>query len=244
MYRAVIIDDEADCRSSLQMLINRYTTGIEIIGEADSVQHGIKLIQETSPDLVFLDVELPDGSGFDILEACLPVHFQVIFVTAHNEFAIRAFRFSALDYILKPADPDLLNAAVKKLFSLEQTSKTNQQVETFVENRKSLKKIVLPSRNGYLALDVENIVRCEASSNYTLFFLKSKEKIMVSRTLKEFDEMLSPSGFFRIHQSHLVNMDCIVEYRRDDGGQVIMSDGSELEVSRRKKEEFLHAFLK
>jgi two-component system LytT family response regulator len=245
MFKAVIIDDEQEGRNAVSNVLKNFCHNVSILGEADGVASGKKLITEKQPDVVFLDIKMPDGSGFDLLESFSDINFHVIFVTAYDQYAIRAIKFSAVDYLLKPLDPQQLIDAVDKLSKLSpKRVQSPERIEVLLDNSKSLSKLALPTLNGYRFIKVNNIVRCEADNNYTNFYLQTSEKILVTRTLKEFESMFKDSSFIRVHQSHLINLDFVVQYIKGDGGMAIMSDGSKVEISRRKKEQFLNGMLR
>ncbi len=245
MIRTLMIDDEEDARVSLRSYLKHFCPTVELVGEADSVESGLQAIQDHDPDLVFLDVRLTPGSGFDILQQLPEINFDVIFVTAHDEYAIKAIRFSAIDYLLKPIDIDELVGAVEKVGQQRDTPKHDMQMAIFKETLNAqFGRIVLPTLEGFVVVEVKNVVRCEADRNYTHFFLTDKRKVTISKTLKVYEELLADNGFFRIHQSHLVNLAQIKEYkRRKKGGIVLLGDGMELPVSDSKKEGFLQKFM-
>lgn len=248
MMRALIIDDEKKARETIKSVIQLYCPDILIVGEADSVKTGIDLISGENPDLIFLDINLNDGTGFDLLKKISLINFKTIFITAYQEFALKAFRFSALDYILKPINPDELVIAVEKAKSNLVKENMSMKFETFISNMenitKEVKKIVLKTSDSIHVISVNEIVRCEADSNYTVFFLTNGKKILVSNTLKEYDEMFSSYHFFRAHQSHLVNINYISSYEKKEGGYLIMKDKSKVPVSMRKKESLLRLLEK
>ncbi|GAL86419.1 response regulator [Sporocytophaga myxococcoides] len=235
---AIIIDDELTSVEALRGLLNRYCPDINVVDFAHGVVSGLQAIEKNNPDLVFLDVEMKDGVGFDILQQ-LPVEprFQVIFVTAFDHYAIKAFRFCALDYLLKPVDPDLLVQAVDKAVKVSNEAMANK-IKILQKNKNGNEKIVLPSKDEFFVAEVNEIIRCEANGNYTIFYLKNHQPQLVSKTLKEFDELLSGSKFLRIHKSHLINLEFVERYLPKDS-QVIMKDGARVEVSRRRKDVFL-----
>ncbi|MBL7929696.1 MAG: response regulator transcription factor [Bacteroidia bacterium] len=243
MIRAVIVDDEQHCINHLTRLLEKHTGHIELAGSFQTVNDGLHGILNLTPDLIFLDVQIHRETGFDLLSRIKEKKFEIIFTTAFDRFAVQAFKFSALDYLLKPVDPDDLSAALKKIKPSVTHSGFNEQINNLLFNIRSasqqLQRICLPVLNGMVFLNVSDIIRLKSDSNYTQFFLKDGKKIMVSRTLKEFDELLSENNFFRIHQSHLINLACIKQYTKGKGGYVTMTDGAEIEVSVRKKEEFL-----
>jgi two-component system LytT family response regulator len=244
MIRAIIIDDEPESRKVVANILNNFCKDVTILGEADGVASGIKLINQEQPDVVFLDIQMPDGDGFDILESFETITFHVIFITAYNQYAIKAIEFSAIDYLLKPLDPAKLLKAVEKLKNLSpKTNQSSERVEMLLKNKNNISKIALPTLNGYRFVRVRDIIRCEANNNYTSFYLQTTEKIVVTRTLKDFELILKDDSFIRVHQSHLINVDYVEQYIKGDGGTAIMSDGSEVEISRRKKDQFLNGML-
>jgi two-component system LytT family response regulator len=237
MIRTLIIDDEQNARSALRGLLSRLAPEIQLIGEAANVSSGLELISQSRPDLVFLDVQMPDGTGFDLLAQIPEPAFKVIFVSAFDRFAVTAFRFSAIDYLLKPVQAeDLLNALEKiDKGSENQTAK----IKVLLGNRSGIEKIVLPSLDEMIFVKVDEIIRCESDNNYTYFYLSNNERILVSRTLKDYEELLEPMGFFRIHKSSMINLRFLKKYKKGEGGTVTMEDGTQLEVSRRRKDDFL-----
>lgn len=244
MLRAVIVDDEEHCRITLINAVKNYCPEISIVAEADSVNTAVIAINNFNPDLVFLDVQLNDGTGFDILQKINKISFKTIFVTGSEQYALKALKFSATDYLLKPVDADDLIEAVAKVATKDKIDEISFKLEALIANKNTIQKIALPSSDGIRLIKVEDIIRCEADSNYTYFYTVSKEKIVVTRTLKEYDELLSPMNFFRVHQSHLINIAHVTRYIKGEGGSVIMNDNTEIEVARRRKEEFLEALLK
>ena len=240
MIRAVIIDDEEEGRNTVNNILTQYCDAIHVVGQADGVSKGKELIISKQPDIVFLDIQMTDGTGFDLLEQLPKVEFRVIFVTAYDQYALKAIKYSALDYILKPIDPQQLIDAVNKFKVLESNFHIMaEQIKTLFGFKSGFEKIALPTSEGLRFVRVEDIIRCESDNNYTNFFLKNGEKILVTKTLKDYEETLSDSNFIRIHQSHLINLNYVERYIKGEGGSVIMSDGSEVEVSRRRKEAFL-----
>lgn len=234
--KAIIIDDESTGRKAVRNYIIKYATYIDILDEADSVKNGVLSIIAHKPDLVFLDIRMPDGTGFDLLEKLPGINFQIIFVTAYEQHAIKAFKYSAVDYLLKPINPDDFMAAVAKLESKNKLKDIEQKVELLLKNNNKFEKIALPSTSGLKMVAIADIIRCESDNNYTLFYFNDKSKYLASRTLKEYDELLSSEGFYRTHKSHLVNLKYITEYVKGEGGFVILKDGKSIDVSRRKKE--------
>lgn len=243
MLHALIIDDEPRGSQSLQKMIQHHCKDIEVLGIAHSGEDGIKMIAEFKPDLIFLDVQMPYMNGFEMLEKMSVIDFDVIFTTAYDNYALKAFRFSAIDYLLKPIDIDELQQAVEKVRQKQGNTKEGgyRNIEQLIHSIKSqtFNKVALPTSEGIIFLNIADIIRLEADSNYTRFFTIKRSQIIVSKTLGEYEEMLAESHFFRVHNRHLVNLRHIERYMKGDGGSVIMSDNSEVEVARRKKEEFL-----
>lgn len=243
MLRVIIIDDEKNARDVISAIISKHCKQVEVVAVADNVVSGVEVIDKFNPDLVLLDIHLQDGSGFDILKKINPGNFKVIFITAYEEYALKAFKFSALDYILKPINSHELAAAINKV--ADSQSANNIQFNAFHHNYsskdKESKKIILKTLDSIYAVNVKEIIHCEADTYYTKFFLNDGQIIMVSSTLKEFDEMLSEFGFFRVHQSHLINLDYFARYKKADGGSAVLKDGTEIPVASRKKELFLQA---
>lgn len=240
MTRAIIIDDEQESRDSVAYILNNFCDNIEIIAEAENVKQGVKEIRNNLPDVIFLDIDMPDGTGFDLLEQFPEPEFQVIFVTAFDQYALTAIKFSALDYVLKPVNPKHLIDAVKKLKTNKADYDTiSKQISTLFNNRNGFERITLSTLEGFRFVQLNDIVRCEADGNYTHFYLNTGEKILVTKTLKEFDETLSELNFVRVHKSHLIHLKYIDRYLKGEGGTIIMTDGTQIEVSRRRKEYFL-----
>lgn len=244
MIKAIIIDDEQHCIDRLSGLLkNNHVDSIALAASAASVKEGIKAIKELQPDLIFLDVQIHDRTGFDLLRECGNINFKVIFTTAYDKFAIQAIKFSAIGYLLKPIDEDDLKEALDKLShnSIDDMKAMTKVIEHNISSNPKKKKITIPTGNELIFLDIEEILRCHSDINYTTIYKVDKQKIVVAKTLKEFEEMLHEHGFFRIHNSDLINLACIKSYNKGKGGSVILSDGTELEVSTRRKEEFLKA---
>jgi len=243
--KAIIIDDEPDARDALRMAVERYCPEIHIVAACEYPEEGLEQIKKQDPDLLFLDVDMPGMSGFDVLDHLANSDMNVIFVTAHDKYAIKAIRFSALDYLLKPVDADELQHAVKRALEKQNQKENNVKVKSFLNNVRSqqdrLGKLSVPTMEGLLFIDIHEIVYCKADDNYTEIILNSKEIIIISKTLKEVEEMLEGYSFFRIHQSHLINIKFMLRYVKGDGGYVVMKDGTSLDVARRKKEEFLRS---
>lgn len=237
--KAVIIDDEPAAVEGLATMLKEYVDGVEVIATSNAIVDGIKTIVTLKPDLVFLDVEMPYGNGFDVLEAIPDKTFEVIFVTAYDHYAIKAIKHSAVDYLLKPIDIDDLVAAVDKAREAAEKDQTTR-LETLMENVRGSQplKLALPTLDGFLYIPVEHICRIEANGSYSDVYLDNGEKHIVSRNLRWYEELLDPSVFFRAHKSHLLNLKRVKKYSRAEGGQVEMEDGSIVEISRRKKDDF------
>lgn len=243
MLTAVIIEDEKPSRDTLIGLLKLYCKNIEIKGFAENVKDGIDLIQTENPDVVFLDIQMPDGSGFKLLENIGDINFDVIFTTAYDQFAIKAIKFSALDYLLKPIFPDDLKAAVKKAEVKRNLENTKESIEVLLENikrpEKEHPKIVLSTSDKINVVDVDDIIRCESDDYYTIFYFTNGTRTLVSKTLKENEELLKEYNFIRPHKSHLINVKYIKSFLKVEGGFILLSDGSKVPVSRRKKESII-----
>ena len=254
MIKAVIIDDDYYSRVVLREIIRKTFDNIELLGEAESVDKGLILIERTNPDLVLLDISMPDGSGFDLLDKLKKVDFRIIFITAYSEYAIRAFKYSAFDYIMKPINIGDLTEAIARIpdkakqkgsVRAEQSADALNALKSslFSNTGNGLKTIALPDQNGFAIVEVDKIVRCEGLRNYTRIIFKEGEERVVSRTLLEFENLLSPLGFIRIHRSHLVNISNVVRYIKSQGGYVELKTGEQLKVSPKHKEEVLDKLL-
>jgi two-component system LytT family response regulator len=238
--KTLIIEDEEQAISALKAEIRYHCPELEIAGVAQSVKEGIEKIKSLKPELVFLDIQLSDGLGFEILEALKELRFHVIFTTAYSQYAIRAIKFSALDYLLKPIDGNELKAAVQKLQQIH-SGEQHQKIEMFVQNQLHFakKKIALPTSDGISIFELESIIRCSSEGNYTCIYFTNGKKMLFAKTLKEFEELLGQSGFERVHHSHIINLNHLTSYTNRDGGYVILSDKSTVPVSQRKKAQLL-----
>jgi two-component system LytT family response regulator len=244
MITALLIDDDKHLRTGLKALLERYTNDIFIIGEAESVKTGIAAIEKLRPQVIFLDIHLTDGTGFDILERISKINGKlkahVIFITAHEQYALKAFKFSALDFILKPVDPEELQDTMLKIKEAVGKNNSFENIDLLLENiRKKVdnfKRIALSTSDGIHLFEVSDIIRCEAKVNYTQFFIKNHKPVLISKTLKEYEELLSEHGFERIHQSHLINLSYLKSYIKTDGGYVIMADNTNIPIAQSKKE--------
>ncbi len=246
MLKVAIIDDEENSRDALKGKLDLFCPEVEVCAEAETVKEGIEAITDHKPDAVFLDIKLAGESGFDILEEIKQledVHPEIIFITAHDEFAIKAIKFSALDYLMKPIDPEELVKAVRKAEEEKGLPKKSGNFNVLVENIRqasdSPKKIVIPTSEGMHVIKLSSIIRLESSSNYTTFHLSDNKSLLASKTLKEFDGMLTDYNFHRVHKSHLVNMNYLKRYVQTDGGYLVLEDGSKIPVANRKKEHLI-----
>lgn len=242
MLNAIVIDDEVSSAGALNLLVKKYCPGVNVLAVAHSADEAEEKIKELSPDLIFLDVDMPHADGFQLLSRFKEITFDVIFTTAHNEYALKAIKHNALDYLLKPIDMDELVAAVKKCEEKQVQGKHDfLKVENLVAAlaAQKVQKLPIPTPEEILYIDMDTIIRCEADSNYTIIHLKGGKKITSSKTLKEYENMLSGQPFFRVHKAHCINLAEISKYIKGDGGYVVMTDGATLEVSRQKKAELL-----
>ena len=243
MLKAIIIDDEANSRNALRQKLLHHCPEVNIIAECENGEEGIKAIEANKPDIIFLDVEMPRMNGFTMLQQLKEHNFEIIFITAYDHYAIKAIRFSALDYLVKPVEVSDLKTAVEKAAHKRNTPSSNMALETLLHNlmkkEKEQHRIAIPSMEGLQFVETSDIIYLEAHSNYSTFHLSDNKKITVAKTLKDFEELLPASIFLRIHHSYIINTRCIEKYIKGEGGQVQMKNGSVLDVSRRKKEEFM-----
>ena len=243
MIKTIIIDDEINARIVIAELLENYCKNVSLIGQADSVESGLKVIRELKPELVFLDIKLTDGTGFDLLRQLENIDFKIIFITAYEEYAIKAFKFSALDYLLKPIDVNELIKSINKAEELIQQDNISLKLDTFFSNidsiSKKTRKIILKTTNNIYLVNINEIIRCESDRNYTHFYFLDKDKIVVSKTLKEYETLLNEYDFFRVHHSHLINLQCVEKLEKNNNNVVIMKDKSKVPVSIRKKEELM-----
>ncbi len=239
--QTIIVDDEKQSRIALCEELNAFEHDIEIIGEADNVKSAVKLIDEKKPDLLFLDINLGDGSGFNVLEQITWKDLKVVFVTAYDQYAIKAFKFNAIDYILKPINSIELKQAIEKATAQKNTLLSSSNFKELIHNFRNTiqKKIAIPTSEGISFIPVDEIIRCQSDSNYTFIYLLKGERILTAKTLREFEELLSEWGFERIHNSHIVNINEMSKYVNKDGGYVVMRDGSNVPVAQRKKTHLL-----
>lgn len=239
MIKAIIVDDETNCCEILATLLELYCPQVNVIAVCDSGPTALTAIIELNPDIVFLDIEMPQMNGFELLEKLQSVNFKLIFTTSYDQYAIKAIRFSALDYLLKPIDREELQNAVKKAMQ-ELDRPMPQQFEVLMQKLQKTgngnQKIALPTMEGLLLIAIDSIISCASERNYTILYLKEKQKLVISRPLKEMEELLEDHSFLRVHNSYLVNLKEISKYIRGEGGYLIMNDGSSVDVSRSKKE--------
>ena len=246
MITSLLVDDDLKNIRVLRGLLNEFCPQVEIIAEANGIEEAIAHVHKLKPALVFLDIEMPYGNGFEMLDQLMPIDFEVIFITAYDNYAIKAFKYCALDYLLKPVNIQELQQAVKKAEERVLTKDTNLKLEMFLKKIKpgqtEIQRIAVPGMEGLTFVDVKNIIRCESDGNYTHIYLQPKQKITSSRNIKEFEELLPENIFCRIHHSHLVNLNYIKKYFKGRGGHVIMEDDTTIEVASRRKENFLSRF--
>jgi len=247
MLRALIIDDEYHMHDTLIKLLDLHCPDVLVVGQAAGVASGAEAINEFHPDLVFLDIQMKDGTGFDLLYNLPSIDFKVIFVTAYDQYAVQAFRYSAVDYLLKPINPEHLAEAVNRAGNMIQEH-FNLQMQALEENLKSVnkqqKKVIIKTTENIHLLDVKNIISCESDSSYTTVHTSDGEKILVSRTLKDYEDMFADFGFYRVHKSYLINLLQIKRFERQDGGYVVMSNDLKIPVASRKRDELLQLFEK
>ena len=243
MLKAVLIDDDQSNLSALTEKLVKHCPQVEIIAKCDNGQDGIKVIDNLKPDIVFLDIEMPVMNGFVMLQHLTYKNFELIFVTAYDHYAIQAIRYSALDYLVKPIEIDELKTAVAKAEANRINRSSHLQLDLLLEqlHKKRPQRITIPTTDGLRFINIDDIICLEASNNYTNIYVSANQKFLVSRTLKDFEEMLPSETFLRIHHASIINKNHVDKYIRGDGGQVVMRNGNVLDVSKRKKSDFLHA---
>lgn len=243
---AIVIDDDSKNIRILRKMVEEFCPEVNIIGDAGNSREGHDLIKALKPDLVFLDIEMPYGNAFELLDSLLPVNFEIIFITAFDEYSLKAFRYSAIDYLLKPIDIDELQSAVSKAMKKHKLKDTNLQLTTLLSNlsqeKPALKKLAIPTQEGLVFIEISKIIRCQASQNYTYIYIDGGEKLIVSKNILEYEELLPKDIFFRIHHSHIINLNYVTRYQKGRGGSVVLEDGSVIEVAVRRKDEFLARF--
>lgn len=241
MLTAIIVDDEPYSSETLNMLLTRNCPDVQVIAICNSGAEALEKIQLLQPQLVFMDIEMPHMNGFELLEKIPEVNFELVFTTSYDQYAIKAIRFSALDYLLKPIDREELVKAVQKAVQRQQRP-LPQQLEILLQRLHQpsfISKIALPTMDGLLMIPVENIISCESDSNYTIIFQKNNQKTIASRTMKEVEEILEDHAFLRVHHSYLVNLNEVNKYVKGEGGYLVMSNGTKIDVSRSRKEMLL-----
>ncbi len=248
MIRCVLIDDESNSLEMMEWLLKTYCPQVKIEAMCNAAAKGIEAIHQYKPDLVFLDIEMPHMNGFDMLEQFDRLTFDVVFCTAYDQFAIKAFKYSALNYLLKPVDPDDLKETIRRIEEKKSTP-SREQVELLLQNmrqtaRPTVQRIALTTGDGMIFVPTQDILYCQAESNYTSVVLSGGKKVLVSKVLKEIDEALSGPDFFRIHNSYLINLNHIKKYVRGEGGYIIMEDGANISISRSRRQEFMEQFSK
>jgi two-component system LytT family response regulator len=242
MLRMVIIEDKEQERLALRAMLAELRSDVEVVGEAGDVSSGKQVISETNPDLLLLDIQLPDGTGFDLLEHFDPINFKIIFVTAFNDYAVKAFKFSAVDYVLKPVSTaDLVGAIDKAAHIL--LAEYHMKINTLLNNHRSPaseeKRIIIKTIDKIHVIKIQDIARCESDASYCHFYLKDGSKITASKPLKEYAGLFNEHGFFRVHKSHLVNLKEVTRYDKSEGGDVVLKSGERIPVSSHKKDELL-----
>jgi two-component system LytT family response regulator len=242
MITAIVVDDETSCCETLSLLLDTYCPEVKVISICNSGEAALKDIVSLQPQLVFLDVEMPGMNGFQLLEQLNDINFDLIFTTSYDQYAIKAIRFSALDYLLKPVDSQELRNAIKKVIQQSHRFKT-QQLEILLDKLHqpavSVKRIAMPTLEGLQLIAIDSILTCTSKSNYTTLHLRNNQKLLVSKTLKEIDEMLCDHSFFRVHNSAVVNINEISKYVKGEGGYLVMSDGSTVDVARSRKDSLM-----
>ena len=246
MINAIVIDDEKHCLATLSLLVKKYCPDVVLSNLCKSAAEGLEAIRQHPPDLVLLDVEMPNMNGFTMLEQLTDIPFSVIFTTSYDQYAIKAIKYSALDYLLKPVDPGELQSAIRK-YSQQRPAAATAQIRHLLDQvngrGNAFSRLAVPSIDGFEFIPVENLVYCEANDNYTHFYLQGGKKIIASRSLKDIEEQLTPfAHFVRVHHSYMVNMNQVSKYVRGEGGHLIMSDGAAVPVSRSRKESLLKLF--
>lgn len=244
IIKTVLVDDEPRARESLRVIFERFFPEVQILGEASGVDEAFNTISELKPNVVFLDIKMPDGSGFDLLKRFSSINFKVVFVTAFEEHALEAIKFSAFDYVLKPLNTNELRTVIAKLNENlsendDLTIKLNAIFANMEASNQEKKKIVLKTAESIHLVPIQSIVRCEADCNYTKVYIDNQPKLMISKPLKHFEDMLQEYAFIRVHQSHLVNLNHVIRVDKIDGGVIVLSDGASVPISVRKREQLL-----
>lgn len=246
MITSVIVDDDIKNIRVLKGLLEEFCPQVDVVGEAYNVEEAVNVVKATKPHLVFLDIEMPYANGFQLLDRLMPVNFEIIFITAYDNYAIKAIRYCALDYLLKPVNIKELLQAVQRTTEQVKSKETNLKLQVFVDSLRTrqneMHKIAIPGMDGLNFVDMKSIIRCESDRNYTNVYLVNGKKITTTKTIGEFEEILPEGIFFRIHNSHLINLNCIKKYFKGRGGYVVMEDDTNIEVAARRKDAFLNRF--
>lgn len=246
MLKAILIDDELHCLETLSIILTAYCPQVQILSQCRSAKTALEAIEKAKPDIVFLDIEMPVMNGFELLEQFTTIPFAIVFTTSYDQYAIKAIKFSALDYLLKPVDPKELKESINKVERQRQLPMPEQfqmLLKQINGREHSINKIAVPTFEGYELIAVSDIVRCEANDNYTHLFLKNKTRIIACRTLKETEQQLQGfSNFIRVHHSYMINLNEVIKYVRGDGGYLVMSDGSDVHVSKSRKDSLIKLF--
>jgi two-component system, LytTR family, response regulator len=248
MIRSVLIDDEKNSLEMMEWLLKTYAPDVKVEAMCNSAEKGIEAIHQYKPDVVFLDIEMPHMNGFDLLEQFDKLFFDVVFCTAYDQFAIKAFRYSAVNYLLKPIDPDDLKDTIERIRD-KKSVPSREQMEILLQNihqpnKQTVQRIALTTNDGLIFISTSDIIYCQAESNYTSVVLKGGKKVLVSKVLKDIDETLAGPDFFRVHNSYLINLNHITKFVRGEGGYVIMDDGANISISRNRRQEFMDQFSK
>ena len=240
MIKTVIIDDEKWVNLNLRSILEDEHPTLDIVGDANSVSTGIKLILDKNPQLVFMDIQLGDGTGFDILDKLPQIDFQVIFITAYDEFAIKAFKYAAQDYLLKPLHPEDLQVAVKNtIASINQNNKFSNTHQLLAHLRKgTFDKLTIPTMSGFEFISLDHLIRIESDSSYSIFYIDGDKKYISTKTLKEYEDILA-DNFIRVHRSHIVNLNYVKKYTSQNGGEILMNNGDKIPISRRRRDNLL-----
>lgn len=251
MIRVILIEDEKNAMDALQIKLQENFSDVQIVASCFTAEEGMLKIEALKPDLVFLDINLPDFDGFTMLEKIQKNHFKVIFTTAYDEYAVKAFRYNAIDYLLKPIGVHELKEALQRYRQRSGEGQSLDQIKYFLQNinntTQGINKLAIPAQRGLKFIDISDIIRLESENNYTIFHVKGQPKLVASKTMGDYEDILDENQFVRIHQSHIINLACLKEYLRIDGGTVVMTDGMELEISKRRKDYFkekLNNFLR
>jgi two-component system LytT family response regulator len=242
--KALIVDDEPDGISTLKKLLDLNCKQVNVVGTCTNAAEAIQMTEELQPEVIFLDIQMPGKSGLEMLAEMGPRNFEVIFITAHNHYMLQALQFSAADYLLKPVDEDRLAEAMQRVERKLQKKGDDKNIETLLYNLQKTgnpneMKLCIPTLKGFVILELKDIVICEAERNYTIIHLQNKKSVTVSRPLLDYEKILEGTDFLRVHRSYMINLQHVSEYQRGEGGVVIMNNGAEIEISRRKKEQFL-----